>query len=252
MSTSFVLLAAVVLAGFTVEAALGFGATIVVVALGSLLVPIESILPAFVPLNVVLSLAISFRQRRDIDRDLLGRRIVPAMVLGIPFGLVAFRVLPAQWLARAFAVFVLVLGSIELRREFRAQPEAESAPASAPIAPWMTWLLLFVGGVIHGAFATGGPMAVYVAGRLLADHKARFRATLSALWLVLNAVVLAGYVALHRVTQQSLRSTAMLALPLVLGMLFGEWLHHRVPMKVFRRGVFVLLTAAGVVLLLRA
>ena len=52
MTTRAVLLALVVLAGFTVESALGFGATMVTVSLGSMLAPVDSILAAFVPTRI--------------------------------------------------------------------------------------------------------------------------------------------------------------------------------------------------------
>lgn len=262
LGPTFFALALIVMAGFTVEAALGFGSTIVVVALGSLLVPIATILPAFVPLNIVLSTYIVVRQRRAIDLRLLLARILPAMVIGIPIGLLAFRYVPQQWLKRLFALFVLVLGAIELRRELGTREGASPAKntegaesvstSGAPIPAWAAWLLLLVGGVIHGAFATGGPMAVYVAGRLLGNDKARFRATLSTLWLVLNAILVGGYLTMGSITRVSLTQSVLLAMPLALGMLGGEWLHHRVSMRAFRLGIFTLLTLAGLVLLVRA
>jgi len=201
-----------------------------------------------VPLNLVLSAVFVWRGRRSVDVQLLFTRIVPAMLVGLPFGLVAFRFVPAAWLARAFAVFVLVLGVVELRRELRSEDNAASRPLSRAVS----LSLLFVGGVIHGAFATGGPMAVYVAGRTLGGDKARFRATLSTLWLVLNAVVAAGYVIMKRIDRTSARETALLFVPLLIGIAVGEMAHRRVPMRLFRRGVFTLLALAGVVLLLRA
>jgi uncharacterized membrane protein YfcA len=252
LGPTFFALALIVMVGFTVEAALGFGSTIVVVALGSFFVSIDTLLPAFVPLNLVLSTVIVLRQRRAVDLKLLLTRIVPAMVIGIPIGLSAFRYLPERWLARTFALFVLVLGSIELHRELARSHERDAPSAVAsPLRPTTTWAMLLIGGVIHGAFATGGPMAVYVAGRLLGNDKARFRATLSTLWLVLNAILIGGYFVMHRVTRASVTQSALLAMPLALGIVGGEWLHHRVSMRAFRVGVFALLTIAGVVLFVK-
>ncbi len=236
----------VVLAAFTVEASLGFGATLVTVALGSLIYPIDTLLPAFVPLNLVLSGYIASRYRRDIDVSALGRRIAPAMLAGMPVGILAFRALPEGLLKRALAAFVLVLAAIEIWRLAR-----ETREAARPLPRAAALGLLALGGVVHGAFGTGGPLAVYVAGRDLGDDKARFRSTLSTLWLVLNSVLLVTYAAMGRVDGASARMTLALAPPLALGLALGEALHARVPMKTFKVLVFTLLAVAGVVLLVR-
>lgn len=240
-------LALVVLAAFTVETALGFGATVVTVALGSFLAPIETILPSFVPINVALSLYLAARYRRDIDRPLLFRRIVPLMGLGLPIGMLLFRSLGSRRLQLAFGVFVVILSLIELARMRRREGEA---PAHRP-GPILSIVLLFAAGIIHGVFATGGPLAVYVTSQSLTD-KARFRATLSALWLTLNIALVVSFVISHRVGPSSLWISAALIPPLFGGMLIGEIAHRRVPEALFRALVFVLLLCAGVLLSLRA
>jgi uncharacterized membrane protein YfcA len=240
-ASTIVALAVVVLAAFAVEAALGFGATVVTVALGAFLVPIESLLPAFVPLNMVLSLYLAGRYSRDVDRRFLFARIVPWMGLGLPLGLVAAARLGSGSLRLVFGVFVVLLSAFELRRGRR---DAEPRPDAGRL---VGGAVLFAAGVVHGLFATGGPLAVYVAGRELPD-KARFRATLSALWLLLNVALVGSFAAAGRLGSASLALTAMLALPLLGGILLGEVLHRRVPAALFRTLVFALLLAAGLLL----
>jgi hypothetical protein len=239
-------LAAVVLGAFAIETALGFGASVVTVALGSFFVPIEVMLPAFVPVNVVLSAYVTARYRRDIDRRLLFTRIAPLMGIGLPLGMLASRILGGARLRLAFGVFVALLSIFELARLRRGAAEPSRAPGKIAGG-----VLLVAAGVVHGAFATGGPLAVYVTGRELAD-KARFRATLSALWLVLNVALLASFAADHRVGAASLATSVAFALPLAAGMLLGEWAHRRVPLVTFRALVFVLHLAAGLLLAARA
>jgi hypothetical protein len=239
-------LAVVVTAAFTVETALGFGATVVAIALGSFVAPIELILPAFLPLNVVVSLYVTARYRRDVDRGMLLRRIVPWMGLGLPVGVLLFRSLGSSRLQLAFGVFVIALSALELRR-----PRAAGGAATRPLGPVLAAGLLFAAGIIHGVFATGGPLTVYVTGRALAD-KARFRATLSALWLVLNLALLASYAAGGQLGPGSAALSAILVAPLGLGMALGEGAHRRVPERLFRTLVFTLLLVAGTLLAGRA
>lgn len=236
-------LALVVLIAFTVETAIGFGATVVTVALGSFVTPIEALLPAYVPVNMLLSLYIAARYRRDVDRRLLFGRIAPLMGLGMPAGILLFRNLGSARLQLAFGVFVVTLAIVELLRP----REAPARPIAAPIAA----ALLIASGVIHGVFGTGGPLTVYVTGRSMAD-KARFRATLSTLWLVLNVFLVGSYVTGGQLRAGTPLVSAVLIPPLLLGMLLGERAHRRVPEEAFRRLVFVMLLGAGAMLALRA
>ncbi|PKN56831.1 MAG: sulfite exporter TauE/SafE family protein [Deltaproteobacteria bacterium HGW-Deltaproteobacteria-14] len=241
-----VLLMAVVLLAFTVEATLGFGATVVAVTLGAFLVPIDAMLAAFVPLNLVLSTWLAVRYRRHIAWAFLLRRILPWMALGLPFGLLALDHLDPEVARRVFGASVVLLSALELARLLRARPD--DAP-DAQIAPAPRALLLIAGGFVHGLFATGGPAVVYVAGREV-DDKTRFRATLSVLWLILNAVLVIGYVSSGLVGADSAGTTLLLAAPLVAGLVVGEWLHHRIAPRTFQLAVFGALLVAGAILTL--
>lgn len=235
-------LALIVALAFTVEGALGFGATLVAVTLSAFLVPIDVLLPSFVPLNMILSASIVARSWRAVDVRLLFFRIVPWMGLGLPLGMWTARHLDGHLLVKGFGLFVAVLAMLELRARHAAQPSNGSRAGGN--------VLLALGGLVHGAFGTGGPMAVYVAGRSLVD-KAAFRATLSALWIVLNVVLVGGFAMDGRVNASSVTLSAMLAAGLVAGIVLGEILHKKVPVTTFRVVVWAALAVAGVALALR-
>lgn len=261
MTTPFAreaLLVAVVALAFTVETALGFGATVVTVALGAMLVPIGQVLPAFVPLNMVLSAWLALRGREHVAWPLLGKRVLPWMGLGLPLGLLGASRVDEALLVRVFGVFVVALSAVELSRMRRAAQLAAAPSGSEPPRPErgrassrLDDVLLVLGGLVHGAFATGGPMVVYVTGRALVE-KERFRATLAVLWLTLNTVLVGTWLARGSLGVESLRRSGGLAVGLALGMLAGEWAHSRVPVRAFRVGVYVMLAVAGVLLTLRS
>lgn len=242
--SAVVLLVLIVFLAFFVEATLGFGATVVTVVLGIFLFPLHVLLPAFVPLNLVLSLYLVGRYRRHVRWRLLLLRIVPLMGLGMPLGIFLFHSAGHRWLNVGFGAFVVVLSAIELLRLRRAEGSTHPLHTASRVA------LLVSGGVIHGAYATGGPMAVYVAGREIED-KGEFRSTLSALWFVLNAVLVVGYVVSGEIDRETARLSAYLLLPLAAGLAAGEWCHARVRVSLFRILVFALLLAAGAVLVAR-
>jgi uncharacterized protein len=237
----------IVFLAFAVEAALGFGSALVAVTLGSILFPIDQLLPMLIPLSILVSGYLAIRYRATIDRPMLLRRIVPFMALGLPVGLFALETVPATWQKRAFALFVLVLVGIELWKMLRAPREAP-----APLSRTASAVLLFLGGLVHGAFSTGGPLVVYVAGRDLAHDKARFRSTLSTLWLLMSVVLFATFAFLGKVDATSLERSGLLVLPLALGLIAGEVMHARVPVRALRPLVFVVLGVAGVALAVQA
>lgn len=234
---------------FTVEAALGFGATVIFVALCSSLLrlPLADVLPSFVPVNLVLSALIAARSRRDADLRLLFLRIFPAMLVGLPFGMWAFSRLPEATLRRALGVFLLSLEALPLVFRDRAgkQPrEPKPLPAAA------SWGFLGLAGVLHGAFATGGPLVVYVLSRSPVG-KATFRATLSLLWALLALVLLGKWTLSGNLTKSTLVLSAQLLPSMLVGLFVGEVLHRRVPERHFRGFVNVMLIVFGVILLVR-
>ncbi|HQY65616.1 MAG: sulfite exporter TauE/SafE family protein [Myxococcales bacterium] len=239
-------LALLVFVAFAVEATLGFGGTVIVVSFGVLLMPLDELLFRVIPVNVTLSAFLAARHAKFIDLRLLGLRLLPLMLLGLPLGVLASRGIDGRILRGAFGVFVVLLAVRELARP--KVPE-ESPPAlPTPIAT----VLLLLAGAMHGAFGAGGPVAVYVAGRRFGGDKARFRATLSALWLIMNLALVTTYVVRGAVNGGTLRVSALLLPSVALGIFAGEQAHVRIPKERFATGVFAVLLVAGVVVCARA
>lgn len=240
---SLALLALIVFGASLTEAALGFGSTVLTVALGAHLVPLGVLLPAVVPVNMALSAAIVLRHRDAVDGRLLVRRILPLMGAGFPVGLMLFHLGSDALLCGLFGGLVATLAAIELVRLRRSE-------ASRPLSPIGGASLLVAGGVVHGIYGSGGPLVVYVAGREPLG-KRRFRSTLSVLWLLFGAALLASYAASGALTAETGKMSLALAVPVALGLLAGEALHARVPERPFRIGVYALLLGAGAVLVQR-
>jgi uncharacterized membrane protein YfcA len=236
-------LAVICALAFSIETALGFGATLISVALGSFVLDLDALLPALAPLNLTLSIYLATRYRAQIDQRFLFTRLLPLMGLGLPIGMLVFASADPSLLKRLFGAFLVVVAAVELMR--MRQP-GDQQPLGRPgeIA------MLLAGGMIHGAFMTGGPMAVYVTGRVLTD-KGRYRATLSALWAVLNIVILTSYAMTGRLTATTGGLVVTLVPSIAIGMVTGEVLFRRVSQTLFRGAVFVMLLASGALLMVR-
>jgi uncharacterized membrane protein YdjX (TVP38/TMEM64 family) len=241
-----VLLGIIVGVGYTIEASIGFGSTLVILALGSLLMPVDWVLYRILPLNLLLSTSILVRRPSAVDTRVLFRLILPAMACGMPIGLYVLAKVPPSELQLGFAVFVFVLAAAELVSMARA-----GNGAARPLSLAKSRAMLFFAGIVHGALATAGPPVVYVCARRLPD-KATFRTTLSALWLTLGAVLVVTHTLQGHITTTTLRDSVWFLPGLACGMGVGEVLHGRVPERAFRVAVFIALLVVAVVLGVRA
>lgn len=240
------LLAPIVALALTVEAIVGFGATVVTVALGAFLLPLDRLLAIYVPVNLLLSGWIVARHGRHADRTMLLRQVLPAMGVGLALGLAWLPYAPGSWLLLGFGGFVAVLAALGLVAHLRS-PAAESPGRGGPVVEVGA---LVLAGVIHGLYGSGGPLVVWAAGRRLTD-KSRFRSTLAVLWLVLNLVLVGRYATLGRLDAGTLAVSGALVPVLIVAILLGDRIHGRVPQKPFRLAVDAVLLLAGVALVVR-
>ncbi|HNN96351.1 MAG TPA: TSUP family transporter [Pseudomonadota bacterium] len=240
MSSSVIAaLVLVVLLASTAQQAIGFGATVIVVALSALFVPLQLVLPAFVPVNTALSAFTALRRASQVRLRVLVFEFLPPLLPGLGLGLLTFRYSAHAGLKLAFGGFVSVLASVELLRL-----RAASAEPSAPLPRLIRGLMVFFGGYIHGVFGSGGPLLVYVLRRRLPD-KGELRATLALLWCLLNLPLLVNFRSLGLLRGDSLRLSLLLALPFLPAVLLGDLLHRRLPPRRFQIWVCVLLLIAG-------
>ena len=230
------------------EAIAGFGATIIAVILGAQFYQMEDLIPTLVPLNVLLSSLIVWRYHRDIDQKELWTRVVPFTALGLPLGLALFQITPGPYLKGAFGLIVFGLAAFELAKRVR---QVVIHPTQKPWKLWQAVPILISGGIMQGLYASGGPFVVYYTSRAI-SNKSRFRATLSALWLVLNWIVMGTLFATEKIDVTTLKQSAMLLPSVLLGMFFGVRIHDCVSESTFKTAVYLLLAIAGASLVFRS
>ncbi len=238
-------LAAVVLLASAVQTAIGFGAMLVCVTLGSFLWSVPELTAMLVPLTWLQSAYIVARYRHDIQWRQLLAWILPWMGLGMLTSLALVGGEAQPWMKPALGVGVLALALRELVLAWRPAPAPRAAPSGHTLA---STIALVVAGLVHGVFATGGPPLVWALGQ---EHlsKAAFRSTLTAVWVAVNTVLLTAFALRGQLDGTTLTRTAWLVVPLGLGVVVGDWLHHRVDESRFRLAVWGLLALAAIPLL---
>lgn len=229
---------------FMTESAVGFGSALIVIALASHLLPITTLFPVFQPLALALSATVVWKNRRDVDVAFLFRAVLPPIIPGLALGMILFRVWRNEALLLLVGLGIAGLAMVELVETVRGG-------RLSPLPPRVSRVVLFVAGILHGLFGTSGPPVVYVASRQLAD-KARFRATLALLWLLLSAVLVVGFVGDGSLGLRTIGTSLLLAPALIAGFVVGDRIHRVAPARLFRIAVAALLVLAGVTLAVRS
>lgn len=238
MDNNLIWLALIVLISYTTQAMSGFGSTILALTLGSHLYPIEVLLPVLVPLDMLVNLYLVTRHHHHLNRPLLFRSILPAMGIGVLAGIFAFQFIQGVMLKKVFGLLVILLSVRELYRLFRRNLNQKTLSLPESTA-YMT-----LAGLIHGIYASGGPLLIYALGRLNMP-KSVFRSTLAAVWLIFSIILTASYFIAGTFSRQSFAAIAILIPVILIGLVLGEWLHHRISEYPFKVFVFVVLLVAG-------
>ena len=167
--------------------------------------------------------------------------ILPLMVGGTLLGYLLRPVLGDNTLQILFGALVIWFAARELWRSIRGLKVSQHGG-------WWTQSWMFVAGITHGLFASGGPLLVYaLTGTQLS--KSAFRATLISVWLSLNGLLTVVF-ALDGSLIPALPRIGMMLPVLLAGVVIGEFLHHRVNEDRFKQLVYTLLLMTGALLII--
>lgn len=160
----------------------GFAGTVLAMPPSIMLVGYETAKPILNVLGIVASLGVVGTNFKSINKKEF-IKITLVMLVGIVCGIFISDnfSLYADILYKALGVTVIVFAIMNWVKAFgKKQDENKSSFALT--------VLLILSGLIHGIFVCGGPLLVTYASSKLKDTN-EFRATLSAVWIVLNGII---------------------------------------------------------------
>ena len=238
-------LVGVIFAAYGVQTATGFGAALIGVTLGAQFAPVNDVVLLILSLSLGQCGYIALRYRGTIDWSFLLRWVAPAMGAGTAIGAYVSGYLDGSALRRVLGAMILVLSLIELISSIRRK-SGKPKPISKPT----TGVALIGAGLMHGVYATGGPLLVYAMGRRDLD-KETFRSTITVVWLVLNIGLVAYHAAAGNYRRELVESLGLLVPAMIAGTVAGEYFFRKIEGPRFMQVVFALLAAAAVALLVR-
>ena len=242
MSASFpvmlLLFSLIVFLSQTLEGITGFGSTALSLPFVTLMLSIEVARPVLMLYTLLLCLYILPPSLRQIDWKHYGI-MLGLMALGLPLGMLLYTRLPRVLLLGLLAFFMIAVALRGLWQAFNTQKKEKPMPG------WLLALLTFLGGIIHGAFSSGGPLVIIYATEKIKD-KSRFRATMCMIWFTLN-VLLLGQMAVTGAIPAAVWQTSLWGLPALLaGTVLGDIAHKKLEAGLFTKITYAVLLLSGV------
>ncbi len=237
---TLIAVALVILVGYTIFGATGFGASPITIPVLAHVLPLPFVLSLAAVLDLSSGLALGFHTRRQADtRELL--MLVPFTLVGLALGVTLLVRLPRAATLLALGLFVCAYALYVMlgRRTERRLSRRWAAPAGA------------LGGIIGALFGMGGPpYVVYITGRI--PDPAVQRATISQMVIVNVGLRVVAFGVAGLLTSRTLWLAVMLLLPVAwAGVWVGNRVHGRVPPATMARMIGAALFLTGAALIVR-
>lgn len=236
--------AGIVFVAAALQRAVGFGFALLAVPLMAFVVPSKSAV-VIVFLNGTVTCAwLTVRLRRRIDWP-TARRLGLGAVLGAPIGVIILSFVSATAIRLILGVTTCLAAIWIIVSSRLGDPE--------PVIPRRSTTLSmgFVSGIINTSLATNGPPLVYELRRT-GFHDDRFRATISAVFLLSNLVGLPLLALAGLITASDLALAAFSIVPCLLGIVLGSRISDRMEPSHFALAVDALLLATGLLTISKA
>lgn len=194
-----------------------------------------------IQINILLSLVISFtliwKIRQDVDFSLL-KKIVIGSLIGAPFGSVIFLIVNIITFKLIIAITLIGL-TVLLIKNWSIQPTTKG-----------DYGVGFLSGLLTTSIGMAGPpLLLYFAGTM--KSKEMIRATTLAYYIFIYLISLLFQLTMTG-TNKTVWVNSLYALPILLiGLVVGQIFFNRLDQKLFSRLIYMMLFAAGVVLLIQ-
>lgn len=186
-----ILFFAVVFISNVIQCITGFAGTVLAMPFSIMLIGFDTAKTILNILGIVASVGVLAMNRKSFNKKEFAR-ITGIMIIGMVIGFVivsSFSV-TAGILYKILGVTVIIFTIIGCVRTFKKIPdENQEVIISDKKASLSSYCILIISGIVHGMFVCGGPLLIVYASEKLKD-KDEFRATVSAVWIVLNSVIM--------------------------------------------------------------
>ena len=228
----------VALAAAFTQSLTGFGSALVSMAVLPGLIGIRTAAPLVTLITVTIDVALLARYRQALNLRAIWR-LVTALVLGVPLGILVLRRVEERFV---LAILGVVIAGYALYALLSPRLPRLEHPAWA-------YGFGFLAGVLGGAYNTSGPPVV-IFGNCQRWPPSEFKGNLQGFFLVNDLLVIAGHALSRNLTALVLRDYLIVLPALIVGLFVGGRLDRRLDPGLFRKIVLVLLVVMGLRLVL--
>jgi uncharacterized membrane protein YfcA len=230
----------IILGAYFIRGITGFGSGLLSVPLLALIIPLQTV----VPLILVLDLSAPLLMTRNARADVKWQEIIPLLptsLIGIVIGVSLLVSLPREPLLTGLALFVILFGLRYLLNIHgdRLVSKIWSIPTG------------LIGGLIGALFGTGGPpYVIYLAHRI--SEKSQLRATFSGLFMLDGSFRVITFIIMGLLGISLLPLIILSAPVMMLALYLGSRIHVGISNRQMLMLVGILLLISGGSLLVKA
>eukprot|EP00038_Savillea_parva_P013271 m.209961 g.209961 ORF g.209961 m.209961 type:complete len:469 (+) comp24790_c0_seq1:297-1703(+) len=261
--------------GSVVEGVLGFGCSMVWLAVLNHFAPVPTTVAVLKPITIFMNLGVLWNcWRAATPRDVLP--IALTAPVGVLLGFVAVTTLPPAAITGLLGVFILLYVYNNIKQNAKAARSAKPSTPTKSLTPIpmvttpavdavvatvttttlpslpaeppgyvVTAVVGLTAGCLTSAFSTGGPpLLIYARESGWESEPSRFRANLQLAFMSMNVLTISLYIHGGRITQESLGVTLMLIPAAYVGLVVGNAVSTRVNKQQFS---FLVLAGLGII-----
>lgn len=233
--TKLLLFLLVMTFGVFVQSTVGFGGPLIIMPLGLMLLPLGVVKPVTTFTAWLAGLSVLITDYKYINWKELAK-MAGVMLIGVLGGIWLTGRLPSNILLPIYGAVVVFIG---VQRLFF--PTGRQTPKTVKDTA------LALSGLMQGLFVSGGSfLAIYAVDQL--PEKREFRATVNAVWGILNTVMLITFWTSGGLTAEVLRAGGLAIVPTAVAIWLGGLLTRRVRQATFLKIIYVVLIVSGIVL----
>ena len=233
-----------------IQSITGFAGTVLAMPFSIMLVGYDTAKPILNVLGIVLSLGVIGLNHKSLNKKEFFK-IIAIMLAGMVAGyFITTRFdLKAGLLYKLLGAIVLLFMGIGVFNSYSEKYRSKKKETNEKTS-FLAYLVLVVAGVVHGMFVCGGPLLVVYASEKIKGRD-EFRVTVSAVWAVLNSIILFSDVKAGLFNQKTVILLAVCIVLLFGALWLGNILFRHINKKWFMIITYVLMGISGISLLVK-
>lgn len=223
----------VLLLANTVQIITGFAGNLLAMPLSISLIGYNDAKVVINVFTLVACLIIVIKNYKMINIKELIKMLI-GLILGMLFSSTVFSKVDLSFCKYLYGLLITLIGiqKLLIKKEIR-------------LNSFFKILIIFLSGIVHELFLSGGALLVIYATATLHD-KNQFRATLAMIWVVLDSILIIQHQSLGLYHNNVFILLILSLIPLIISIQFGNYLYSRVDQEQFQKLTYILIIISGI------